>query len=474
MRETKRWWSAPPLVAIVVAKVVVTLATDGRYGFHRDELYYVATSRRLALGYVDFPPVVPLIARATTTALGDSLLALRIPALIAGVATVYLTAAMARHLGGDRRAQWLAALSITCADFFLGASGLFQTVSFDILAWALALYALVRLVASSEPRWWLAIGGAVGVGMLTKFTTPALVAGLAVATVATPLRRDLRTPWPWAGAVIALAIAAPNLVWQATHDWASVSFLRGQNARVRVENSPLKFVTDQLLILGPIVVIVCVRGARRLWSDARLKALAILVVTVEVVYLVSRGKGYYSLDAFPLLIAAGGVAVASLRRWRLVAALLIAWAALTLPLTLPVLPQRTMLDLGLDKQRDDFSAELGWPTLVATITRAAPPDAMILTANYAQAAAVELLAHRRAYSGHNTYFLWLPKRIPDQVIAVGFRESALHRWFADVERVGAIPNRRSIDVEQRGALIAACRYPRVSAAELWKRVKRYS
>lgn len=473
---------------IVTAKAVATLATDARYGFHRDELYYVVAGRRLALGYVDFPPVTPVVARVAQAVFGMSLVGLRLPALAAGIGVVLLTSAMAKHLGGTPRAQWLAALTITAAGFFLGASGLFQTVSFDVLAWALALYAFVRLLTSGQRTWWLGIGAAVGAGMMTKFTMPALVAGIGAATVLTPLRRDLRTPWPWLGALVAVALALPNLAWQVAHGWPSIDFLRGQNARIRSANPTPKYLTDQLLLLGPFPLVVCGAGARRLWRDLRLRALVWTVAAVELAYLVTRGKGYYPMDVFPVLIAAGAVTVAGWpwTRFRTVVVGLIVSGLIELPFTLPVLPEHTMLQLRLDKVRDDFSAELGWHQVVATIAQAyatiPEPDrngAAVLTQNYSQAAAIDLygrsLGLPAAWSGHNTYWLWLPRHASlDVVLAVGFPAASLRQWFGQVTPLARIPESRRVDTEERGAPIALCRQPRLTASQLWSRIKLFS
>ena len=472
--------------AVVGAKVAITLATASRYGFHRDELYYVVAGRRLSMGYVDFPPVTPVLARGTDVLFGSSLVALRLPALLAGVATVLLTVGMARRLGGSPRAQWLAALAITCTSFFLGASGLMQTVSFDILAWALALYCFVSLVVTGDARWWVAIGAALGLGMLTKYTTPALAAGLVAATLTSPnLRTQLRTRWPWLGTAAALLIASPNLIWQVANGWPSIDFLRGQNARVRSENSPVDYVVEQLAVLGPVVLTLCVAGARRVWRDVRLRPLVVLALAVEVTYLVARGKSYYPLDAAPLAIAAGAVAVASWARWRVLAGALVVWALVTLPLALPVLPQDTMLDLGMDEFRDDYSAELGWPRFVNAVKDGyrGLPDAdrrvaFLLTRTYAQAAAVDVLGPDDlppAHSGHNTYYEWLPDRAKlDVVLAVGFARRDLDRWFQTVEVVGHVPRDSGIDVEQRGSMIAVARTPRLDASTLWREVKLFS
>jgi hypothetical protein len=470
----------------VGAKVVVTLLTDDRYGYHRDELYYAIAGRRLAFGYVDFPPVTPLAARAAEEVFGMSLVGLRAPALAAGVAVVLLTAAMAKELGGTARAQWLAALGVTTCAFFLGANGLLQTVSFDTLAWALALYAFVRIATSANPAWWLGLGAAIGFAMLTKFTTPVLVAGIGVGVLVTPVRRALRTPWPWLGAALALVIAAPNLVWQIAHDWPSVDFLRGQNARVSADNPTTKYVTEQLFSLGPFVLVMCAAGVRQLWRGHRERALLWTVVTVEIIYLAFHGKSYYPLDVFPVLIAAGAVSVANWKHWRVIAIGLVAFALVALPIALPVLPQNTMLRYDLDKARDDFSAELGWRTVVSTISRAYDhlsaqerPHAIILTENYSQASAINLLGDRsrlpEALSGHNTYWLWLPPDASiDTVLTVGFRASELRQWFARTRPVGRIPDHQRIDVEERGARLYLCTEPLVSTQQLWRDVKRFS
>lgn len=486
---SRRWWMRSPggpLVAIVGVKVGLTLLTDNRYGFHRDELYYSVSAHHLAFGYVDFPPVTPAIARLAQAAFGSSLVGLRAPALAAGVAVVLLTAAMAKQLGGCPRAQWISALTVATCAFFLAANGLFQTVSFDTLAWALSLYALTRIVGSGSPKWWLGLGAAIGLGMMTKFTIPALVVGIGAGVLLTPIRRELRTPWPWLGAIVAVVIAAPNLAWQVAHGWPSVDFLRGQNARVRSDNPTTKYIADQLLTLGPFVLVVCVAGARRLWRGQRERALIWTVVSVELVYLLLRGKGYYPLDVFPVLIAAGSVSVASWNRWRAVVIGIVAFALVTLPIALPVLPEATMLRFNLDEARDDFSAELGWPTLVSSVARAYEkvptrerPRAIILTRNYSQASAVNLFGGRvglpQALSGHNTYWLWLPPHASiDVVVSVGFSTSQLRQWFGRVTPLGRIPDTRHIDVEERGAHISLCTQPLVSPKELWTAVKLFS
>lgn len=469
-------------------KAAVTLAFAGRYGWHRDELYYRAAGQHLALGYVDFPPITPSLARLAHVLFGDTLVGLRLFAVLAGVATILLTASMARALWQSDHAVAVAAVGAAAFPFLLGANGLFQTVSFDVLAWALALWAIVRLLTSDNPRWWVAVGAAIGLSFEVKYTTPALVAGLGVATLASPvLRRHLRTRWPWLGALVALVLAAPNVAWQIDHGWPSVQFLRDQNERVRVENPTSSYLFEQVFLLGPPLVVVSLAGIRRLWREERLRPLVYVVLTVELFYLVARAKSYYPMDVASLVLAAGAGAVAdgwSRRDRRTVVGATVAFAVVLLPIGVPVLPVSTMLRLGIVDVRDDFSAELGWPRVVDVLALAArdvPPQERrslhVLSRSYAVAGAVDLYGPGRgipgpAWSGHNTYWFWLPRSGDvGTVLAVGFPEPELRRWFADVRPAGRFPDDERIDVEQRGMPIFLARSPRVDMATLRRRVK---
>ena len=93
----------------------------------------------------------------------------------------------------------LAGVAALCSPMLLGANAILQTVSFDQLAWLVVLYLFARLLRTGDPRRWLAVGAAGVVGLEVKFTMRTLALGLAVGTLATPVRRHLATPWPWLG-----------------------------------------------------------------------------------------------------------------------------------------------------------------------------------------------------------------------------------------------------------------------------------
>jgi len=210
----------PPVATAVVLFAVVKLALHlltnvfTPYGIHRDELLYLAMGRHLQLWRMDFPPLIALLAEAQRAALGDSLLSIRLAAAVAGTLVLVLAALVARELGGGLFAQVAAALGVLSGVLFLRTANLFQPVVFDQLWWTLALFALLRLRRTENRRWWLVIGVACGVGLLTKFSILFFAAALFLAVLLTRRRRDLATPWPWIALALALAIGTPSIVGQ--------------------------------------------------------------------------------------------------------------------------------------------------------------------------------------------------------------------------------------------------------------------
>src|SRR5689334_15885861 len=153
------------------------------YGFHRDELATLDDARHLAWGYVAYPPVTPFFGRLSLLMFGTSLAGFRFFASLAQAFAVVLTGLMARELGGQRTAQLVAAAA--AIPFCIGGGALMQYVSFDYLCWVLTAYFVLRLLKSDDPRWWVAIGSAIGLGMLSKYTMGVFVTGLTVGVLLT-------------------------------------------------------------------------------------------------------------------------------------------------------------------------------------------------------------------------------------------------------------------------------------------------
>lgn len=476
MTRPLRWLGArPAVVAALVAKVALTMPVIGRYGWHLDELYYAATARHLAWGYVDFPPVTPWIARLSVALWGNSLVGLRFLSLLSGLGVLVVVVLIVGELGGTRRAEALAAVTVLASSFFLGANILFQPVPFDQLTSVLFLYAVTRLLVRQAPREWWWVGLTAGIALETKYTVVAIGAGVVLGLVLTPARSLLRGTTPWLAGALALLIAAPNLVWQATNHWPTLEFLRHQNVSVRQDYTPVHYLWEMPIVIGPVVFVLCVIGLRRLWRDRHLRALAIASAVVVVWYLVLGGKSYYPLTVFPILMAAGVVEVAdrSLRRWMVALA---AGAAIALVGTLPYLSEGQMASSHIYDLRTDYAYELGWPGVVRTVAGvygSLPLDerrtAVVYTANYGEAGAIDMwgAAYRlpRPVSGHNTYWFWRPSDRPSAtVVAVGFPISDLRTWFTECRVAADLRDERGVPNMEHGLHVHVCHGRRAGVA----------
>jgi 4-amino-4-deoxy-L-arabinose transferase-like glycosyltransferase len=212
------------LVYMALGTVLAHALTGNRYGFQRDELATLDDAPHLAWGYVAYPPVTPFFGRLSLLLFGTSLAGFRFFAALAEASAVVLTGLMARELGGNRGAQLVAAAA--AIPFCLIGGALMQYVSFDYLFWTLTAYFVIRLLKSDDSRWWVAIGSAIGLGMLSKYTMVFFVAGLTAGVLLTDTRRHLASKWLWLGVAAAVLIFLPNLIWQAQHGFVSLDFLQ--------------------------------------------------------------------------------------------------------------------------------------------------------------------------------------------------------------------------------------------------------
>jgi 4-amino-4-deoxy-L-arabinose transferase-like glycosyltransferase len=477
-----------PVLAIAAITVLGLLILAPAYGFHRDELYFVVAGRHPDWGYVDQPPVTPLLSAAMVALLGPEPWALRVlPALAIG-ACVVLAAMIAADLGGSRRAQALAALVLAVSGY-LGAGHLGSTTTYDLLAWAVILWLATRLLAGGNPRLWLVVGAAAGIGLQNKHLVLFLAGGLVIGLLLH--RRDLlRTRWPWLGAALALLIWAPNAAWQVANGLPQLEM--AQQIGADVEDQRAMVIVEILLLAGPLLFPVSVVGQWQLWRSPSLRpfrALGTAFAAILAVMLLTGGKSYYVVGALPPLIAAGAITV---DRWlgesrvRLVAfgGITAGSLALIALLTLPVLPAATLADTPIPDIYAENAEQVGWPELVAAVEGVVgdmPPDlrerAVILTDNYGELGALELLGEGLppAYSGHNSAWSWGPP--PDDrdvvILVTPWDGSRATGRVGRCIRAATVRNASGMPNEEQGGSVAVCQGMPRPWSVVWPELRDY-
>jgi hypothetical protein len=404
---------------------------------------------------------------------------------------------MTRVLGGSRFAQVVAALAAGIAPIVLIGGAMLTYSDFDMLWWVLIAYLMIRLLQSDDPRWWLGIGAAFGLGLMTKYTILILAAGVAAGVVLTRARRHLISPWLWGGVGVALLIFLPNLAWQVRHDFISLDFLSSIHARdVRIGRTS-DFVSEQFIFsTNPIALPLWVAGlVYYLFSPAgrRYGALGWMFVASFALLFAMEGRSYYLAAAYPMLIAAGAIAwekwLGGLSNHRMcivrgiTAGALAIGAAGAAILGLPIAPIHSGVWDFTSGVHDIFAEEIGWPELVETVAgiyNALPAEdqlrAGILTGNYGEAGAINLYGPAyglpEAISGVNSYWLRGYGDPPPQVLIVldWHRTSA----FKKCELAGRVTNRYGVENEETShPTIYLCRAPQRPWPVFWESIKSF-
>ncbi len=439
------------LIYLALVTVIIHMLVGQRYGIHRDELATLDDARHLAWGYVAYPPVTPFFGRISLILFGPTLPCFRLFAALAQAVALVLTGLMAKEMSGGRGAQLVAAFA--GVPFCLGGGALMQYVSFDYLCWVLAAYFMVRLLVSADPRWWLAIGAAIGFGMLSKYTMGVFAVGIAAGVLFTDARRYLRGKWLWYGVGLSILIFLPNLVWQAQNHFISMDFLKHIHERDVRQGRTQNFLPDQLkmtLLAFPL----CLAGLYySLLAPAgkRLRSIGWMFIVPLALFVILKGRVYYFAAAYPMTYAAGSVWgenwLGSLNQGS--AALLRAFALLVLAvdivlaaaLALPLAPIHSKWWDVASKVQGDFVEEIGWPELVETVAQvrdSLPPEERghlgILAANYGEAGAINLFGPKYglplAISGVNSFWArGYGDPPPDTLIVLGHSAGYLARNF---------------------------------------------
>jgi hypothetical protein len=478
------------------------LAANPHYGFFRDELYFIICGFHPQWGYVDQPPVTPLLA-AGSQLFGHSLFLLRaVPAVFAG-ASVYVACLLVLELGGGKFAAILAAigatLSLVLAAFAMKAG----PDMVGLWLWPLAALYVVRIVNGADSRNWLAAGAAIGFSLESKYSVIFFAVALLLGLLLSPERRVLRSKWFFAGAGLAIAIALPNFIWQAANGFPMWELLRAGQAGKNVTLSPFMYLVTQILITNPLLALVWIAGLIWTLVTPRLRFLGYTYVLLIVMMIATHAKHYYPGDVYPIIFAAGGVAIEAWTRRTLVLRPIFASVAILagialLPYVEPVLPENTFITfnktvgprigqssmvtehLKQNWMTQDWADMHGWPELAATVQSvydALPPrdraQAVAVGQNYGEASAIEFFSSVPVISGHNQYYLWGTRGYSGNVVIdVGGDCGASSHIFRESTRAATFTAPYVMPYEDN-LPIMVCRGIAKPLRQIWPGIKHY-
>jgi hypothetical protein len=489
------------LILLAAARLSLHIATNSHYGFHRDELQTLDDARHLDWGFVAYPPITPLIGRFELIFFGTSLVGFRFFSAVAMSVIMVITGLMAGELGGNRHVKVLAAVAAGIVPVSLIQGAVFQYVAFDYLWGVTVTYFLIRLLKSDDPRWWVAIGAMLGIGMETRYTMGFLALGVAGAVLLTPARRFLRSGWLWLGVGISILIFLPNLVWQVQHHFISLDFLSYLHARDLRQKRYDGFYNQQLsvcvnFVTAPLVLM-------GLWfylfrpEARRYRLLGWTFAVTFLLFSLARSRSYYTAPLYPMLIAGGSVLLGNLldgvrpfwsrsiyaAQWTLI----IISGAIGVLLFLPIAPIGSPIWKITSRLYDQFREEIGWPDLaqnVAGVYRSLPPPERertgILTGNYGEGGALNLygpvLGLPRAMSLTNSFwYRGYDPRLPQTVIVVGFDLDEARELFAGCEIAGRNANPFGVENEESRDHpdILLCHNLKTSWPDYWAHSRRF-
>ncbi len=500
------------VIILSVFTLILHLYTNlfAGYGIFRDELYYFACTNHLAAGYVDQPPLSIYLLALSRALFGDSLFAIRLLPSITAALTVYFTGLLTARIGGGLTAVLIACVTLAFSPIFLAMNSIFSMNSFDHFFWVLSAYLVIRIVQENKPTLWILLGAVIGLGMLNKISMAWFGVGLFAGLIFTPLRAHLKTPWPYIAALIAIVIFSPFIIWNSTHNFAHIEFVRNASRFKYSTLTPIDFMSGQLLLAGPLAILVWLPGLIYLLVSQRVKeyrVLGIIFLTTFLILIINwHSKAEYLAAAYPLVYAGGGMFIeAVVKRKNFgwikygLAGLIVITGLITMPMALPVLPVDTFISyskiLGVSPQNSEhkelaelpqFYADMfGWEEFAATISRVyeSLPDsekvsAVVFAYNYGEAGAIEYYSSKYKLPAvvcpHNSYWYWAQpdsNKIKTVIIPGGNIED--HRSVCRQVAVAAVHKTRYSMPYENNLPIYICRNLYRSLKEIWRQSRTF-
>jgi hypothetical protein len=508
--QSKKIWSSDYVVIgffSLFALVLHLVAIEG-FGYFRDELYYISCSEHLAFGYVDQPPLSILLLKLIRLVLGDSVLAIRLLPAIASGLFVFLTGMMAKELGGKRFAVILAPVTALApiGNFFI--YSVYSMNFLDHLFWSACILTVLRIIKTGEAKYWLFFGLIAGLGLQNKISILFLCFGIAVGILLTKERKYLKSKYLWLGAGLAGLLFLPYILWNMSHDWATLEFMQNARTMKMTAVSALEFLKEQVLYNNYASLFIWLAGLGFFFfhkEGKKYRLFGWMYLSIYLLFTIQQAKAYYLAPVYPILFAGGAVLIESWldrKYWKVLRpVLVIAIIVPTLlfcPAALPILPQETTIQwlqkLGIDAKSGEnheigalpqhFADMHGWEEMTLKVANAydsltdeEKKECVLFATNYGVTGALNFMGKKYglppAFSGHNNHYFWPPDDYTGNVvIIVGISKQELGNIFNDIIETDRTFSKYAMPYENNKPILI-CRRIKLPLKELWPRLKHF-
>ena len=479
-------------IGLVIVKLTIHFLSSTVYELHRDEMLYFALGNNLDFGYASTPPLIGILAFISRILFGYSEFGIKLfPALI-GAVSIVIISLMVKEFGGRKLAVLIAGVGFLTTGAFLRSNSLFQPVSFNQFFWLLSAYLVIKMVNTNNSKLWLWIGLVFGLAFLNKYSIVFFAFAIIVSLIISPHRKIILSKHFLWGILIGFLIILPNLIWQLNHNWPVVHHMAELQKHQLVNNTIYKFLLDQIISCA---------GSGFIWlfglfvilfvpAEKKYRFIGYTFLLVLLIILIGRGKSYYTLGAYTMLLAAGGCAMERYLTKKLVFInyIVIIAAIITsivfLPLELPIasfeiVMKYTNPETGIQPQRwedgkthplpQDYADMTGWKELTKIVSDAynmldscEKEKCTIYTENYGQAGAIEFYGHQyglpKPISFHDSYLLWVPDTIGNgPFIYVSDKVGDMDDFFDNYPEIGKVNNEY---FRENGLMVLLCTNPK--------------
>mgnify|MGYP003945298041 CR=1 FL=1 len=481
------------ILIFCILKLTLHLIADSNSGFQGDELLHIETGKHLAFGYMEFPPLIGLLAYIQNLFGSNSVYVHRLFAHIASILIIIYVAKTTIELGGKNKAIFLALLCILIGPSFGRSQQLFQPVVFSQLFWVLSFYQLTRFIKylDNKSLWYLT--GFVVVGCSVKYDALFLIFGLSALLIFRRTRQALLEQHFWKNIIAVILLLLPNLIWQYANDFPVLQMFDrlyetqldhlsriGTLGQLLIEINPL----TSLLIIIPA----CFYIFKNNKTLNRPLAISILLSIALLSY--SKGKPYYFYPIILTIIPFGALfwEQTILQKKKLIIypiTALLLLAAVLIPFGMPVYSFDRYLtkvypfekkDIEGGKfavKYDEYYTKKKWKETMLELKSVydslpikEKQDSRIWGKHYGQAGAVNILGVDynlpKAFSYHGSFYSWTPEgQMPNVIIALSYRVGDFFSpYFDEVKLVRTIYNPYANNEEELYQRIYVCKKPK--------------